>query len=263
VSPSWRDRVSVFLAPGEVHLARHARGWKPAPGIGQTIECDKVADNAWQPALDALGRALSRLGWQGADARVTVSNHFVRYALVPSAAKLRGEIERAAAARHALRATYGERGDGWHVVLDEALDGAAVAAAIEPALIEGLSSALHAAKLRPTAIEPFLATAFNACRGSIRREPAWIAAAEPGRVCVGYLDRGAWQLVRNERLRARLEDEFPAVLERCRLSAGVDAGAGRVLLVSREDPQVELVDGSGWTLERVRLGEATVTPLAA
>lgn len=263
MSPSWRDRVSVFFGPDEVHLARHARGWKTAPGIGHSIQCGKPGSSAWEPALEALGRALARLAWGSADARVSVSNHFVRYVLVPAAGRLRGEVERTAAARHALRATYGDRSDGWQVVLGDAANGAAVAAAVDAALLEGLSSLLQAAKLRPAAIEPLLATAFNACRGSIRRDPTWLAVAEPGRVCVAHLDGGAWRQVRNERLRAGLEEELPAVLERCRLGAGVDVRGGRVLLVSREDPQGQFANAGEWSFERVRLEDANLVPLAA
>jgi len=253
VSPSWRDQVSVFFGPGHVHLARIAKGWRPQPGMGVSVACGDAA-GGWEPALEALGRALSGLRWQGADARVTVSNHFVRYALVPSPGKLRGETERAAAARHALRATFGERAERWRVVLGEGHAGDGVAAGIEPELIEGLVATLAAANLRPVAIEPFLAAAFNLCRESIRDAPAWLAAAEPGRVCVARFDHGAWRWLRSERVRSRLEEELPAVLERARLAG--DAGAGRVLLVSREEPQVELAAASGWSLERVRFGAA-------
>ena len=76
---------------------------------------------------------------------------------------------------------------------------------------------LAGANLRPVAIEPFLATAFNCCRASIGREPAWLAAAEPGRVCVAYLADGGWRRLRSERVRMRLEDELPLALERLRL----------------------------------------------
>jgi hypothetical protein len=264
VSPSWRDRVSVFLGPGHVHLARYGKGWKPRPGLGLSLACGEANGTSWQPALEALARGLNNLQWQGADARVSVSNHFVRYALVPAARKLRGEAERAAAARHALRAIHGERADRWRVVLgDGGTSGAAVAAAIEPELVDGVAAALAAANLRAVAIEPFLATAFNLCRRSIDGRPAWLAVAEPGRVCVAYFDQTGWRGLRAERVRGRLEDELAAALERSRLADGVDAGAGRLLLVSRDEPQVEFAPGSGWSVERIRLEDSGVTPVAA
>jgi len=76
-----------------VHLARYGRGWKPGAPIGHSLACGEAGAAAWEPALEALARGLASLAWQGADASVTVSNHFVRYALVPAAGKLRGEVE--------------------------------------------------------------------------------------------------------------------------------------------------------------------------
>jgi len=262
VSPSWRDRVSVFFAPGHVHLTRYGKGWRPQPGMGLALACGAANGTAWQPPLEALARGLGNLRWQGADARVTVSNHFVRYALVRYAGKLRGDAERAAAARHALRATYGERADRWRVVLgDGGARSPAVAAAIEPELVEGIAAALAAANLRVVAIEPFLAAAFNLCRRAIDGRPAWLAVAEPGRVCVAYLDDGEWRRLRIERVRGRLADELPSALERSRLADGVDAGPGRVLLVSRDEPQVAFPPGSGWAIEWVRLADAGGAPV--
>jgi hypothetical protein len=252
----------VFLAPGRVHLARYGRGWKPQPAIGHSLACDDAGAAAWQPALDALARGLANLGWQGADASVTVSNHFVRYALVPAAGKLRGEAERGAAARHALRLTYGERADRWRVILGQGGDGAAIAAGMEPEFVDGIATTLAAAGLRPVAIEPFLAAAFNCCRRSIGREPAWLAAAEPGRVCIAYLADGGWRELRSERVRARLGDELPAALERLRLAGGIDAGPGRVLLVARDEQPVDLAPATGWSVERISLEDAAAIPAA-
>jgi len=263
VSPLWRDRVSIFFGPGHVHLARYGRGWKRQPGMGLSVACGDATAGAWPPALETLRRALANLHWQGADARVTVSNHFVRYALVPAAGRLRGDGERVAAARHALRATYGERAELWRVVLGDGGGGDAVAAGMEPELVDGIATALAAANLRALAIEPFLATAFNLCRGAIGRVPAWLAAAEPGRVCVAFVDGRGWRRLHTERLRAGLEDELALVLERSRLAGGIDAGAGRVLLVSREAPHGEFAAPSGWSIERVGLDDAGLMPLAA
>jgi hypothetical protein len=249
--------VTVFLGPGHVHLARYGKGWRPRPGIGLALACGAANGAAWRPALETLARGLSNLKWQGAEARVSVSNHFVRYAIVPAAGKLRGEVERVAAARHALRATYGEPAERWRVVLgDGGRSGAAIAAAIEPELVDGIAATLAGANLRGVAIEPFLATAFNLCRRSIDGRPAWLAVAEPGRLCVAYLDDGGWRRLRVERVHGRLEDELAAALERTRLADGIDAGAGRVLLVSRDEPQVKLAPDSGWSIEPIRFADA-------
>lgn len=222
--------------------------------MSHSVECAESSGGSWQPALDALGRGLGTLGWKGADASVTVSNHFARFALVPDAAKLRDDDERMAAARHYLRTVYGDRAERWRLALGDAGgDGVALAAGIEPELVDGIVATLSAASLRPIAIEPFLATAFNLCRRSIRSAPTWLAVAEPGRLCLAHFDRGAWRRVRSDRVRTSLAEELPAALERSRLVDGVQGGAGRVLLVSREDERVQFPHGSDWSLETVRL----------
>jgi len=259
VSPSWRDRVTIFFEPARIYLARRPRGLRARPGIALAVDCGTATGAPWQAALEALGRSLGTLAWQSADARVTVSNDFVRFALVPDAGRLRDDEERLAAARHHLRAVYGERAEPWRIVLGSG-DETALAAGIDPELIDGLVATLTAANLRPLAIEPFLATAFNLCRRSIGSGPAWLAVAEPRRLCLAYFDRGAWQRVRSERVRAPLQDELPAALERSRLADGGPAGAGRVLLVSREENRVEFPDGSGWSLEPMRLDAESSPP---
>jgi hypothetical protein len=282
VSPSWRDRVTVFLGPTSVELARFGKGIRPRLGMSFAQPCQpeksaatssgsaQFAERAgatsartapipangvpWRPALDALDRALQALEWGSADAHVTLSSHFVRYALVPGADKLRGTTERVAAARHQLRGIYGERAEGWRLAIGANGGSSMLVAAIDPEFADGIKASLAAAKLRPAAMEPYVATAFNLCRKSIGTE-AWLAVAEPGRLALVYFKNGAWLRLRNQRLRNGVSEELPLALEQACLAEGIEAAAGRVLLVSREPAQVEFPPGSGWSLEPVRAGE--------
>ena len=268
MSPLWRDRVTISLGPTRVHLARRARGWRPRVVMSHSVDCEpgEGAPSAgtsstgapWQAAVEALGRALGTLAWRDADAFVAVSNHFVRYALVPEAAKLRNDVERLAAARHRLHAVYGEHAEHWRIVLSTpGEDGVALAAAIEPELLAGIVATLTAVNLRPTRIEPLLVTAFNLCWRSMRTAPAWLAVAEPGRVCLAYVERGAWRGLRSERLRSPLAEALPELLERSRLADGIDGATGRVLLVAHEAPipPIEFPTDGRWSLEPVALEE--------
>ena len=64
--------------------------------------------------------------------------------------------------------------------------------------------------------------------------------------------------------RARARDGWRTssrlALERLRLADGIDAGPGRVLLVARDEQQVEFAPSSGWSLERIRLEDAAASP---
>jgi hypothetical protein len=254
VSPSWHDRVKVFLGPASVQLARFGKGWRPTEGLSLAQPCGRANGVPWQPALDALDRALGMLEFQGADGDVSISSHFVRYALVPAADKLRGGTERLAAARHQLRSIYGERADSWRVALSANGGSSIVVAAIDSELLDGIKTSLARARLRAVAIEPYLATAFNSCRKAIGAE-AWLAVVEPGRLALGYFKKGNWLGLRNQRMRDNGGDELLVALEQARLADGIEAAPGRVLLVSREPGRIAFPPASGWTLEPVPVTE--------
>ncbi len=253
MSPSWRDQVNILVAPGGVQVARYGRGWSPRARWSRSMQCAESADNAWQPAIDALDRVLQLHQWAGIGARVVVSNHFTRYALIPDAGKLRDAKERLAAARHQLHAVYGEASSAWRLAIGAAPGkGALLVAAIDAPLLEGITASLAKAKLRPLAVEPLITSAFNQCRQRIGAGAAWLVVAEPGRVGLAYLDRGRWLKLRVERIRSTLEDMLPGLLDRIRLADGESVPAGRVLFVSREPSRFELPRGT-WTIERIAL----------
>ncbi len=253
MSLSWRDRVNILLAPGSVHVARFGKGWSPRAVWSRSMQCTDLDGSTWQPALEALGKVLELQRWNGIGARVVVSNHFARYALVPDAAKLRDSSECMAAARHQMQSIYGDASGSWRVAIGPApAKGALLASAIEAPLLEGITAVLANAGLRPLAVEPLIASAFNQCRRRIAAGATWLVVAEPGRVSLAYLDRGAWLKLRVERFRAALGEALPGLLERSRLADGESTRAGRVLFVSREPMQIEIPRGD-WTIERIVL----------
>lgn len=254
MSLSWRDHAAVFVGADAVQVTRYAgRFARTAP---QTSRAPIASGgNTVQHVADALRDALGGRAQPG-DASVVVSNHYVRFALVPDAAKLRNDAERAVAARHTLQAVYGETVAGWRVVLDGAgSKGAAVAAGIDAALVDAIVATLTAANLRARTLKPLFASALKAARRVLGTGPAWFGVAEPGRLALAYVERGAWQSLRSHRLRRGLEQDLPVLLEQDRLTGLVRGGSeanGRVVLVSSEATPVELPAGS-WTVQSVPL----------
>lgn len=253
MSPSWRDRLEVFLAPHGVRLAHVPRGWRARPGPERIVEAGDAP--GWPAAVEALARALPDVAPRGAEVRVVVSNHFVRYALLPGVEELAADEERAALARHQFQAIHGERAAAWRVALAEhGARTSALAAAIDAELVDALVAALTAAGHAPRAIEPLLTAAVNACRGGIGRGAAWIAVGEPGRLCVGCLDDGRWIEVRNARAARGPEAELALVLDQMRITAG--AAAGPVCYATHDAVAQAPSAGPDWTVRVVRLGEA-------
>ena len=252
-----RESHDILLAPYRVEFARQRSGQQPERLI---LECESDA-GAWQPALTTLIAGLKQLAWSKADVRVRLSNHFVRYALVPTLTRLRNREERMAAARHHLSAIYGERAERWQVALnDSGRANTAIAAGTDQDLMQQLAISLAGAQLELLAVEPLMATEFNTLRREIGKAPAWFAIAEPGRIALAYLENQAWRFLHVERLRGNLADELRPLLERTQIANGVQAG--RVLLVSDDAPDVELSNGAGWSLDWRRLGAVTDTAQA-
>lgn len=251
----WRDHNAVFVGADAVEVAhypgRFARGAPQRSRV--TIES---ASGRTANVVEALRAALGPPRTQRGDATVVVSNHYVRFALVPEASKLRNDAERAVAARHTLQSVYGEAAAHWRVVLDGAgRKGAAIAAGIDAELVDAIVAALAAANLRARTLKPLFASALNASRRTLGAGPAWFGVAEPGRLALAYVERGTWLSLRSHRLRRSLEQELPVLLEQDRLTGLVRGGSetnGRVVLASSAAVQVELPAGS-WTVQSIPL----------
>jgi hypothetical protein len=254
VSLSWRDHTSVFIGADAVQVARHPGGFaRRTPEVvrAPVAPGGNVAQTVGAALREALGRPRARRS----DAIVVVSNHYVRFALVPDASKLRNDSERELAARHTLQSIYGEAAASWRVVLDGAGKGSAIAAGIDAALVDAIVGTLTAANLRARALRPLFASALNAARHALGAGPAWFGVAEPGRLALAYVERGAWQSLRSHRLRRSLEQELPVLLEQDRLTGLVRGGTeanGRVVLASSDALRVEL-PGGAWTVQPVQV----------
>ena len=253
MSLSFSDRVEVLLGPRRVQLVRRPRGLRQRPGHAVELPCPEGPDQSWTGAVETLAQGLATLAWRNADVAVTLSNHFVRYALVPHVAGIK-RAERLAVAQHQMHSVYGESASAWRIAMDQpAGDAAALAGGVDAELAAQLEAVLRAASLRPVAIEPYLASAYNACRKEMNGDPAWLAVAEPGRVCVASVRDGRWLAVRSQRLTGPLPAALPAVLEQARLASADALPPGRVFLVSRDEPPFSAPAESGWSIEPARL----------
>ena len=249
MSPLWRDRVEAFVGMRSVHLVRVRRGLRPRPEAALAFESG--SGQGWSGVVDALGEGLASYGPHRAEVRVVLSNHFVRYSLVPGIDTLSADDERTALARHQFVAIHGERAAGWRVALAEnGIRATGLAAAVDAELLDGLSATVTAAGHTLRSVEPFLAAAFNACRREIGAPGAWLAVAEPDRLCVAYLAGGAWVEVRNTRALRGPEAELRPLLEHMRMTLGADPGP--VYVASREPFEPEL--DADWQVRAIALG---------
>jgi hypothetical protein len=251
VSPLWRDEIGIFVTPGSVHLNRMCRGLRPrcVADVGINVRPRPVA--GWAPALEALGVRLAEPAWQDANARVVVSDLWVRYAIVPWTGALSGHQERLVHARYLLSQSFGEMGDDWDVALSEAGPGRPqVACAMPRALSAGLTELLVPARLRLLSLQPQLVVAFNCWRHVLPRSGAWLVSLATGSLAAAHLGAEGWDQVRSIRIGSDWATELRRLRTFGRLAAGgssqsrvlVDAPYWLQRLSSEPDDGLEFLD---------------------
>ena len=203
MSPLWRDEIGIYVAPHKLALTRLARGVKPK-SVGEAGWSNELANDAhWGAALNALDALLAKSEWQKAVARVVISDHWVRYAIVPFSAALSGEGERMTHARHVLTGIYGEVVSQWTITLSDNRPGTAqVACAVPTTLIEELQIMLGRHQLPLKSFQPQLVSAFNHWRGKLPDGGAWFVSIEQGSLSAARLAPGSWDRVHSVRIGA-------------------------------------------------------------
>ena len=193
-----RPRVLVQLRPDQLLVA------------DRKIACDpRFGAEPWQGALAAL----KSIEFGKAAVTVVLSNHFVRYALVPWSDSLSTEQEEEAYVRHHFAKIHGERAKGWALRWSDGL-----CSAIDKALLEELKGLFEKnKKAKLASVQPALMAAFNRARGAIPSAGAWLVMAEADRACVALHAQGRWRSVQNAR------GEAAALLERERHRASGEA----------------------------------------
>lgn len=254
MSPLWRDQLRIVLCPHQVILARFGRGWRPRLLTKKILTCASASTGpAWQVGLDALIAETQKPEWQKADAVVILSNHFMRYVLIPWVDALSDETEQTEYARDRFASVYGEASKQWDVRVSLVQAGTAhVASAVDRALIEALEAACKKNHLRLTSIQPYLMAAFNQWRKQFQEGVQWLVLAESGRLCIALLQNGVWRWLRCQRADAAALDDLPLLLTREKYLANVHDNGKNVWLYAPEQKDPPPAD-TDWSFQRLSL----------
>jgi hypothetical protein len=201
VSPLWRDKVAIQLSPRRLVLTRTGRGLRPKPSAEENRPYENAEDASWTTAMNVLRERLAQPAWQDANARVVLSDHWVRYAIVPWSNDLHGRDERLTHARFALADIYGESVTSWTVRLSETFPGnLQVACAVPSALFDELQELLASHRLNLVSLQPRLIAAFNRWRHRLPSCGAWFVSIEEGSLAAARLSRSGWDRVHAVRI---------------------------------------------------------------
>lgn len=237
MSPWSAERIRIGLAPDRVDLARLGFGPRRKAIRQHSVACAATAGEApWQAALDALDAALAEFASRGGSVTVVLSNHWVRYAVLPWQPEVTSAAEVEQLARLHFDRSFGPAAAGWTIRnCDTGYGAAHVACAVDTALIAELRARLAAHGLRLASLQPLLMAGYNEVRRSLTGNTA-LAVVEPGRVCLGLLDQDRWIDIASRRAGAD-----PALAIEQELATHGSAAPPRldVLLVGEDTPWAE------------------------
>jgi hypothetical protein len=239
-----RNEARIALCPDRVSMTLVARGWRPRVIAKHAVSCSGASAD-WRPCIEALELGLSQTGWQDADATVILSNHFVRYALVPWSEHLASDDEKRIWVRHHFADLYGEAAaKSEYRWSEDRPDSSCVASAVAADFVSTIRSAFEPASLTLKSIQPYLMAVFNRLRPRIKGDPAWILVPESGRVCLATVAGGRWRKLTFKSLGADWRTDLTIVLEREFLLADEPASPKVVFAYAPGVPAFDLPD---WT----------------
>lgn len=158
---------------------------------------------------------------------VVLSNHLVRYAVLPWSSALSRDRDWIAYAEHLFSITYGADAAGWRIrICDMGRRKPRVACAAQSALLDSIASVP-----RVVSIQPHLMSAFNAQRREFERDSGWLVVHEPGRLTLGLVSGGEWKLLRNRAAREDWQETLGDLIQRETVASG-EATCARVVMSS-------------------------------
>lgn len=239
MSPLWCEHARIALAPHRVSLARLARGPRSRVIDCKHMACDLRSEPNWMVPMEALREMLRHSGVSRASGAVVLSDHFVRYLVLPWSPDLVSDAELLGFARARFTKVYGEAAQRWHVRLSPAPPGhPRLAAAVERSLIDALTEAFAGSAVRIASIQPAFVAQFNEAYSRIRAD-AWLVSAECGRMLIARITDGKWFSVR---VRPTNGTAVPlgAVLEQERMLVGAGEQDAKVYVSLLDQVAVDL-----------------------
>ncbi len=228
------DELHIFVHPQYIlltHLKRKTNlGFKQQLMHQQVLSVDlSESSNQWDALKNHLTDAFNSNQWQniikqGIGARVIVSSHFARYAIIPWSVELAVESERQAFMRYRFNTLFGDAVKTWDLRMSEPDFGqTAIASGIDSKLLIALHEVLATANIRVNSISPYLMQAINQ---SVRQiKPAqikqqkinpyfWFVVVESERLCFALIENGTWHLVKNVAVESDLSGQINTLIQR-------------------------------------------------
>lgn len=257
----WPTQLDVLLRPGEVRVVRRPLllGGRRA-AVAQAYPVSSMeAEFPWHGCIEVLAGVLQeQIGARAL--RVVLSDHFVRYALVPWNASLVADVERLAFARLALSQIYGSLAEDWAVTLDQQPAGqASFACAMDRDLLQALRELASGRRMRLQSVSAALTQRINRHRAALSERVFCLASLEPGRLTLAFRNESGWLAVRTRRVNGNPLEALAGVLRQEAAAAGAGDG-GCLYLIADAATSLPSIYLPNWKTTRLNDGTAAVAP---
>jgi hypothetical protein len=247
VSPSWRNRLLVGLAPERVALIEQKHKQPLSLADCRVRVCPSATGSPKTGALAALDALLAERSSAGTAVHVVLSNQFLRYIEVPWTPGVHTEKDRQALATECFRAVHGDAVDGWQISLDKPHFGRnSLAAAVDRALVDGVRATLASRKLQLAVLRPHLSAAFDGWQQHLHTDDGGFVVVEPGCITALFRRGDAWSLVDNRRFRAEVAGEADSILKQVIDIDQIQGGEGVIALLAQNTPGLNALGGRPW-----------------
>lgn len=245
-----QNSLLVALAPERITLSQSKRSlWRDEYTQELTLPCVTNGGDDLTQALDMLENNLKKAPWNSTRVTVVLSNHFVRYMLIPWSDMLLHPKEQQAYLQHLFNETYGDTAANHALRLSPAAPGKErIASALDKTLLEQVRSTVSNAGLPLDSIQPWLMYCFNLYRNQMSDAGGWFASVEHGMAAIIGVANGAWRLVHTLRCGTSWQHELQAALDRFYLSGEARAIPKTLYWCSNDTPHDVLAFNDGWQL---------------
>lgn len=231
----WRDELRVALCPERLIVLRRTR-------LSGAIKDRRVQPVGQQPSVQLWGPAAASFREfcdtpqaKACDVTAILSNHFVRYAVLPWSRTFRQANEWRTYAEHVFSKTYGRSAADWRVIASPTGHRQPwLACATDRQLMQAITDSAAASGVRPISVQPALLAAFNRVRSRLDDHPAWLIVQEAGRLVLALFSGGAWHKVLARPVDARWTETLSDLLHRESVVAGFERPITRIYLLSED-----------------------------
>ena len=217
----WRERQVASIATDAVAVVRLQQGL----GV-RLLEKSHAAislnpqPKPWTGALAELEKLLAQSG-AGLPISLVLSNHLVRYKIIPALPAFSSTEKVMAVATHCFRESYGDSVDGWSVRVNPLPHGdTLLVSAVDTELVSGIQMLCKQYGCKLSSIQPYLMTGFNSIRRQLDPSASCVVQVEAGRLNIALIRDGSWQSIAACTINEDWSKDLAALITREMLLAG-------------------------------------------